>query len=647
MRLSDCKPREPPLTTTTSISPCPVSGASNVAAAAFLAARRLLRQYDLPLPSAGEVMAATGAGRSRAYELAERLLGTLPELARPPGRPASPPPEASPRSDVAAIAFAVRDYLMDHPGCVSPGKRRRYSDGFRHFGIDLRERFADLELEGFANASGIPSRTLAEWLRTAPLPSEAKVSEQIAPPPRMAATDPHIQTVLAAWASWHGGFSRFCNHVRHELRIPYGRTMVANILATHGVRIPERRPGRSPDEKASRTSFVTFFPGAQWVGDGMQVPFFFNGERFNFNFELDVDAHTAALVGGFVSDHEDASAVVGTYDDGVCTTAARPLSLLLDNRESNHTAEVDAAIGDALLIRSTPARGQSKSHVEGAFGLFSQTAPPLEVNAATARGIAKQALTLVVKTWARTLNHKPRNDRASHGRSRIDIYREEKPSDEQIAAAKSALEARQKMQEKVFQTRLAREDPTKRILLEKHFDRLELADPNGNTKSAIARYPLDAILDGIAIFEAKRAVNTLPDDLSSNARYLLGIVSNRAHDDEDRHLIEALIRLRQEARDQLIMPLEAAKTRIARDCLDPRARILRFVECVIDSDRQIDRLFWLAATSGVVADQPEAGQSDLFRTAAGRIRTAYRMPHRRRQKAILYLAQACPCLRCK
>lgn len=637
-------PREPPLTTTASITPSPVS--NTLAAATFLTARRFLRDYDLPLPSAAQVIAATGAGRTRAYALAERLPDKLLELIRPPGRPASPLPDAPAQSDIEAIAFVVRDYVMDHPGCVSPGTRRRYSREFRHFVLELRERFTDLKIELFANATGIPARTLAEWLRTFEELSSAKTtSDETVDPPREASADPRIQTILAAKKRWQGPFSRFCDHVKNELHIPYGRTMISNILAACGVRIPKRRPGRSPDEKASRTSFVTFFPGAQWVGDGMQVPFYVNGERFDFNLELDVDAHTAALVGGAISDQEDASVVVDTYDDGVCTTATRPLSLLLDNRESNHTTEVNEAIGDTLLIRSTPARGQSKAHVEGAFGLFSQTAPPLEIDANTPRELATQALTLVVKTWARTLNHKPRSDRSSNGRSRIDLYREDKPTDEQIAAAKSALEARQKKQEKAYQTRLAREDPTKRALLEKHFDRLDLADPDGNTKSAIARYPLDAIIDGIAVFEAKRAVNTLPDNVG--ARYLLGIVSNRASDDEDRHLIEALIRIRLEARDQLIIPLEDAKNRIARDCPDPRELILRFVDRIIDSDPCLDRLFWLAATSDVISDQPAADQVDLFRSAARRIRTAYRMPHRRRQQAILYLAQACPSLRCK
>lgn len=588
------------------------------------------------------MLEATGAGRSRAYELADRLLGTLPDLARPPGRPAAPRPQAPTTDGIEAIAFAVRDYVMDHPGCVSGGTRRRYSDGFRHFVLDLRERFAELDLQTFANATGVPLRTLGEWLRTAAVtPTEAE--ETTAPAAdKPDATNPRIQTILAAWQRWHGAFTQFCDHVRHELRIPYGRNLVASILAVHGVRIPSRRPGRSPDEKALRASFATFFPGAQWVGDGMQVSFDVNGERFDFNLELDVDAHTSALVGGCLSAQEDAAAVVGAYDDGVCTTATRPLSLLLDNRESNHTVEVDAAIGDTLRIRSTAGRGQSKAHVEGSFGLFSQIAPPLEINADTAKEVAEQTLTLVVETWGRTLNHKPRADRG--GRSRVDLYRDGKPTDEQIAEAQRALEARQKKQEKVYQTRRAREDPAKRALLDRHFNRLGLTDPDGNTKSAVARYPLDAILDGIAILEAKRAASTLPDD--ADARYLLGIVKNRAHDDEDHHLIEALIRIRIEARDQLLRPLELARSRITCACLDPRERLHRFVDCALDSDRHLDRIFWLSAAAGVIAEQPAADQVDIFRGAAGRIRTAYRVPHRRRQDAILFLAQTSPALQC-
>jgi hypothetical protein len=164
--------------------------------------------------------------------------------------------------------------------------------------------------------------------------------------------------------------------------------------------MPRRRPGRSPDELALRNAFVTFFPGAQWVGDGTQVPVVIDGQRFTFNLELDVDAYSAALVGADVAETEDAAAVVAAFDDGVSTTGAPPLALLLDNRESNHTQTVADALGDTIKIRATPGRAPNKAHVEGAFGLFEHTAPPLAVTATSPRQLAEQLLALVVKVYA-------------------------------------------------------------------------------------------------------------------------------------------------------------------------------------------------------------------------------------------------------
>jgi hypothetical protein len=58
------------------------------------------------------------------------------------------------------------------------------------------------------------------------------------------------------------------------------------------------------------------------------------------------------------------------------------------------------------------------------------------------------------------------------------------------------------------------------------FERLELLDPERYIRLAIGRYPLDAIVDAIAIFEGKRLARTLPE--GADARYLLGIVRNVA-----------------------------------------------------------------------------------------------------------------------
>ena len=311
-----------------------------------------------------------------------------------------------------------------------------------------------------------------------------------------------------------------------------------------------------------RKSFQTFFPGAQWVGDGMQVAIEVNGERFVFNLELNVDAHAGALVGAHLGPTEDSEAVTEAFDDGVSATGEPPLALLLDNRESNHTDVVEAALGDqTLLIRSSPGRPQNKGHVEGAFGLFQQSAPPLVIEAQTERELAEAVLWLVTIVWGRTLNHKPRDDRK--GRSRVDIYREEKPTQEQIDAAKKALESRRRKQEKAYKTRRARMNPVAREILDNAFSRLEFDDPDGNIKSAIARYPVDVIVSAIAIFEAKRNARTLPEN--AGPRYLLGIARNTAQRIEDRNLTDTLIRLRTETRDITLAPLIKETQQILQD----------------------------------------------------------------------------------
>lgn len=611
-----------------------------VIAGLLLASRRFLDDCDLPHPSAAAVLGATGAGKTRAYEVADQILDLLPGLVRPPGRPAALPAEQTAPSDTETIAREVIEYLFTHPGCVTGKTRRRYSDGFRQFILELRERFAAVETTAFAVAVGVPEATLADWLRVTADP-DPPTAEPTGDKPN--ATHHRIQMILAAWDTWQGPFTTFCDHVVGELRLPYGRTFIASILALHGVRIPRRRSGRSPDELALRNAFVTFFPGAQWVGDGMQVPVDVNGITYTFNLELDVDAYSAALVGADVGDEEDAAAVVSAFHDGVHTTGAPPLALLLDNRESNHTDAVDAALGDdTMKIRATLGRAQNKAHVEGAFGLFAQTAPPLELAARTPKQIAAQALVLAVTIWARTLNHKPRNDRG--GRSRVDLYREDKPTADQVAAAKQALEARRQQQDKAYETQRARQDPIVRALLDREFDRLALVENDGHTKRAIARYPLDAILPGIAIFEGKRDAHTLPD--GAGARYLLGIVKNVSHRREDRAMTDALIRLRLQARDAALAPLDAMRRHILRDFSTPTDRIKPLLRRALDAERELDYRFWLRAVADLIADQTAADQVVRVRDAAERIRSAYRVSHDRRQDAICFLAEQCPALQC-
>jgi len=73
---------------------------------------------------------------------------------------------------------------------------------------------------------------------------------------------------------------------------------------------------------------------------------------------------------------------------------------------------------------------------------------------------------------------------------------------------------------------------------------------------SIARYPLDVIVDGLAIFTGKRRVGTLPP--GADARYLLGIVRNLGDEPEGIAITEELLH----ARDQ-----KACDARNVRACM--------------------------------------------------------------------------------
>ncbi len=607
---------------------------SVIAAALLLAARAVAEHYQLVSPSVDAILAATGASRSRAYELVGRLLAVAPTLVRAPGRPAKTPP-ATTTHDTSAITRAVLEYVMRHPGCVDRSVRQRYSRDFRLFVLECCTEHPEVDVEAMAVATMVPLGTLKDWLRapqTDPTPQKTDVSDER---PRAAALDGlRIQSVLEAWRRWHGSFLDFCAHVRDDLRIDYGRDLVRRILETEGLRRTAHRRGRAPDEIASRDSFKTYFPGAQWVGDGMQVPVVFDGKRLVFNVELDVDAHTAAFVGTSVRDTEDSEAVVETFAHGVQTTGARPLALLLDNKPSNHTTEVDDALGDTLRVRATPERPQNKAHVEGAFGLFSQALPPIVFDTTgTTRDCAGRALALLVEVWAKTTNHRPRKSR--NGRSRVDLYAEQQPTDQQIEDARRDLRELVTRQERARRTLEARRRPEVLALLDQEFERLRLLDPERHVRIAIAGHPFPAILDGFIIFRAKAAAGTLPD--GADARYLLGIVKNVTAKLEGEILAELLYDERTRWRDEL-----AAMRRTELDELRKQSDVPMLIATCIDraleTDGKIARAFWLDAVVGTLREQPDAKRRELFLGASRRIQATYDVTPRERQDAVLFIA---------
>ena len=602
----------------------------------MLAARSLSEPYGAPQPSVGEILRLTGATRSRAYEIKDALEALLPQLVRPPGRPrVERAPDPTIELELVGIAVEMIRFIKQYPGCVQGGARDRYADCFRRFVIELRERHADVAAAEFASAIDLPLGTLEDWLRN-PRPGDGAAADAAAAAapsadePAPAARDARqaqIETVLAAWRAWRGDFGAFCDHVRHEHRLELGRTLIANILFAHGVRTPARRGGRSRDEEALRGAFETFFGGAQWVGDGKQLEVVIDGRAFGFNLELVVDAATGAGVGISVRDAEDSAAVTEAFAHGVTTTGAPPLAFLLDNRPSNHTPDVDAALGDTMRIRATPGRPQNKAHVEGGLGLFAQKVPPIVLDTRDPRAHARAALELVATTFWRVLNRAPRRDRG--GKTRVELYDQPIPP-ERREAARAALGERLRKQELAQKTRAARLDPAMRALLDDAFARLDLLDPERHFRDAIACYPRDAVVDAIAIFDGKRTAGTLPD--GADARYLLGIVKNVHHVHEAEPITDVLIRERLAARDRFLEPLIRERDAILAAGRNVAATLFALVDRLIDTERAVDRCVWLDAAAALVEPSEQEHRIALAQRAARRVHAAFRLSSHERDR---------------
>jgi len=77
-----------------------------IVAALLLVARAAATRYALPAPSAEAILTATGASKSRAYEVALKLVALVPALATRAGRPAKPAPPLASADTRRAVARA-------------------------------------------------------------------------------------------------------------------------------------------------------------------------------------------------------------------------------------------------------------------------------------------------------------------------------------------------------------------------------------------------------------------------------------------------------------------------------------------------------------------------------------------------------------
>ena len=232
-------------------------------------------------------------------------------------------------------------------------------------------------------------------------------------------------------------------------------------------------------------------------------------------------------------------------------------------------------------------------------------------------------------TWLRAANHRPRLDR--DGKSRVDLFREAEPTEEDKARAREALRERQRREEQARETRARRQDPVVRSVLDEAFERLGLEDPESRLRLSLASWPLDAIVEGVAIFEGKKRAKTLPDGV--DGRYLRGIVKNVAEEREGWEIATVLLRERLAARDKMLEHLGLRRDLIVEEVDDYEGLVKRYVANAMDSRRGIDRTFWLLATADVIRDEIPSEHRNLLRLAARRIHATYAVPHAERLAA--------------
>ena len=133
------------------VSPCVDTGL-------ILAGLPVLRRHGLACPTVDEVLAATGSGRTRAYEIRNAIVELLPALRRPVGRPKAPDKPEPAVAPTEALSRLVVRFVFKHPGAVSGGAvRRRYSDSFRTFILETCEQHRDVAINDVAAAAQVHS----------------------------------------------------------------------------------------------------------------------------------------------------------------------------------------------------------------------------------------------------------------------------------------------------------------------------------------------------------------------------------------------------------------------------------------------------------------------------------------------------------
>ncbi len=592
-------------------------------------------------------------GKSQCYELKERLREVLPELLRPPGRPSARPEKDA---ELATIK-ACYTYTTTHLGAVRVNhSRRQYSDGFRHFMIDLvgpGGPAESLSLECLSDLADVPLGTLKSWLAIpVSKPPTLDPEEPVSPPAdpnedhaqddlvatpvwlTESALSAQVKTILTVWPAWEGTFMAFCQAMSTDFRIQRGPTFIGNILQVAGLR--ERRPRKSKEAPWSSGAFRTHFPGAQWLGDGTSLAIVWNGRRYVFNIETLLDVASNAVVGFAVTDSEGVDALDQAYDASAETTqGVVPFAVTLDNKPCNTSAAAAAVFDGSILLFGTPGRGQSKAALEGAFGLFAQAMPALAIDGESDKEMARSALRLVLTAWHRGRNGRPRKQ--FQGKSPAQVFLESCPTHEDTEAFIKWAQELWRQQEVYRMTREARLDPQRLETLKEGLMRLDIPDPDDRLAKALARFCRDSISRGLATFEGKRDNGTVPQETHRQGAYLGGIIANLHTQLELERFAVHLMKQRLRARDLTLEPLArmADELRVKASNQEQKPELVKaFLQRALDAPYKIDFLFWAKATTDAFLSLPETFRAALCDTLVRRVTKAFATDRDRRADLI-------------
>jgi hypothetical protein len=594
-------------------------------------------------PNVDTLLKLTGAGRSQAYEYAKTLKQLLPRLVKRAGRPPAPAPPDPTRQ---AVQTAIHAYLRAHPGAVSGnGPRTVYSDGFRRFVVQLvapGQAAEGLSAADLAEVTGVPLGTLKNWLfppnidnETAAEPTDTDQKPKGSVSVVDTLRDSHLRLIVTLWQTWKGPFNAFCLMLRTEHRLRYGDTYIGTFLEALGLR---QRRRRTPVEAPwSSGTYRRFFAGGQWLGDGTEVSVRWGLDTFVFNLESIHDVASDATVGFAVTDVENEDAVHQAYSAALETTQGQvPYALTLDNKECNHSPGAVAATPGTILLRSTPGRGQSKAPIEGSYGLFQQTMPPLAVTATTPREQARQAAELVFTAWYRGRNGKPRA--RLEKKTPAEAYIGMRTTAKDIEQIESWIREQRRRQEEFQKTRDARRDPVRIELLKQGLAELGIADPEGRLAVALAYYSREAIVRGLATFRAKQELGKVPAEADSG-RYLGGIIRQLDIRLEleltGKHLLAQRLRLR----DLTLAPLQKAAQAV-RNELSPPEQAQAFVDRSLEATIEVDSRFWMGAAADSLSAVSIDERETLYQALVRRVSASFGTDRLRRHDLIDRLAAA-------